>query len=253
MTYQHLTTKELEGWLNVNSKDVPSTVILQGTWPWEKIEQYAKKIFKFPKKISNLGNFMIGVRDGTKIGYMIVYGPGMAADMCYVLIKLGVKNIFLVGGIGALQKNIKIGDLIVSQQAITTQDGTSWFYSSKEIVNCDKKLLGDLKRVLEKKNVKNCFFGETLSISTLFAESKSWVNKWNKKGVLGVDMETSAVYTICKALDAKVIALLLVTDNVVSKEGTLVATDRNKEVGRVREKTGRLILDIVTETIKLVR
>lgn len=254
MTYQHLTTKEIEKWFNVKSEYIPRNVILHGTWPWEDtVENYANKFLKNPKKLSNLGNFVVGTHNGIKIGYAIIYGPGMAADISYILMKLGVKNIFLVGGIGALQTKIKMGDLIIPQESITLQDGTSQFYSKDAVVSCDKRLLKILKEVLKEKNIKDYHVGKTLSISTLFAESKKWVDKWNKEGVLGSDMETSAVYTISKMLGSRSLALLQVIDSLVLKDKTIDKLDANKEANKMRQERGRLMLDIVFEMIKMVK
>lgn len=254
MVYRELTISQIEKWLGIKKGEIPEHLILYASWPWplrkrlEEVRLYLKKPELVGEK--ELGNFWVGKMGNREVGFILVYGHGMAADMLYILIKLGVKYIFQTGSIGALQKNIKLFDLIIPTSAIKFE-GLSHHFFNQKTVKCDSQLLNVMKKILEKRNFTNFHTGKTISIDFLFAETKERVKKWSQEGFLGIDMETATTYAMCKLLKAKSIAILKVIDNLVRK-GELVSDLKNKAFEKRNEEMKIFIKHILKETISEV-
>jgi purine-nucleoside phosphorylase len=254
MPYRELTLKEIEKWIGIKRKHVPKHLVLYCTWLWpvKSRMKEMKRYLKNPKLVGEnaLGNYWIGTMNGKKIGFMIVYGHGMTADMLFLMSQLGVKYVYQIGSMGALQKNLDLFDIVIPEKA-TKLEGLAHISYGKEFVECDKKLLRMTEKILKEKDFRNYHIGNTISIDYLFAENMERVEKWQKEGLLAVDMETATTYAMAKLLKIKAIAVLRIVDSVV-KEGQLITDseyrNRRNEANRLKE----FVKDVVCELIREV-
>lgn len=118
---------------------------------------------------------------------------GIAAEELH---NIGVQAMIRIGSCGALQKGIGLGELIVVSGAVR-DDGASKAYV-KEIypAYADVKLLMCIMEAAEEKGVK---FREGIAHSHesfYHDENDAESEYWSKKGVLGADMESAALFTI---------------------------------------------------------
>ena len=253
MPYSELTTKEIENWMEIKREGVPKHLILYATWPWPHVKKIkeVRRYLKNPKLAAPnaLGNYWIGELDGKKVGFMLVYGHGMTADMIFIMAKLGVKYIYQIGTMGALQKSINLFDLIVPEKVIKFE-GLPYFFCKQKFVECDKKLLEITKDILEEKKFRNYYIGKTISIDFLFAETKKLVRELSKKRFLAADMETATNYAVSKMLGIKSIAILMIIDNAAKEEllSDLKYKIRKREIQRNR----KFVKEIVSEIIKRI-
>lgn len=150
---------------------------------------------------------------------------------------------------GALQKTINLFDLVIPEKAIKFEGMPHPFYKGK-FAECDRGLLEMTKRILEGKKFVNYHVGKTISVDSLFTETKQRVKERSNKGFLGVDMETATTYSIAKTFGAKAIAILRIVDSLV-KEGELISDlRRNKKWKAENKKLKKIVKNVVSEIIE---
>ena len=138
-----------------------------------------------------------------------------------------VEVIIRVGTCGSYQPNINLKDVLVCQGACTdsnwmSQYGLNGTFSA--IASYD--VLEEAVSVLKKHNYP-------------YDVDKDLWKRWARLGVMGVEMESYALYVNAAYLGKKALTLLTVTDNFV-KEGRLTAQER---------QTGLFnMIDIAVET-----
>jgi uridine phosphorylase len=136
--------------------------------------------------------------------------PVMAIAM-EELIAMGVKKFLSVGEAGSLQKDLKVGDIIVCDRAIR-DEGTSHHYIKPSKYAYPSKEL--TKRIIEnlEKNGLKYSVGTTWTIDTPYRETIEEVKKYQKEGVLAVEMEASAIFAVAEHKKVQAGSILTVSD-----------------------------------------
>ena len=138
-----------------------------------------------------------GFFKGVKI-MVVSTGIGGASTAIAVeeLKNIGVETLIRIGSCGALQKNIKLGELIIAKGAIR-EDGTSKAYVDNAYPAVADPFV--LMSLIESAKELNFIYHSGLirSHDALYADNGSELeNYWRQKGVLGSDMETAALFVV---------------------------------------------------------
>lgn len=134
---------------------------------------------------------------------------------------LGVKNMIRIGSCGALQPQVKIGDLILVSGAVR-DDGTSKTYIDPIFPAVpDSALLFACVNAAKAREYR-FHTGIARSHDSFYTDREEEIDAyWSKRGVLGADMETAALYTIGHLRGIRTMSIL---NNVVAfEEDTLDA------------------------------
>jgi uridine phosphorylase len=139
-------------------------------------------------------------------------GAPQAVMVLEKLIVLGAKKVILFGWAGSLDPTLEPGDLIVADEAVS-EEGTSRHYSEEDRPKASKGLLNDLSAALKGEGI---MFkqGPVWTTDAPYRETAEKVKRFQAEGVLGVDMETSALYTVGAFRGIEVAALLVVSDDL---------------------------------------
>ena len=133
-------------------------------------------------------------------------GAPQACDTVETLAALGVKNILAVGMCGAFDPRVKLGEIIAPEKAFV-EEGTSLHdYESIEYSKPDSGLLQLCSSTIQTRTYP-IVSSDAVYRQTFFKEEL-----WRQKGVVGVDMETSAVFSVSEYLGLKAAALLMASD-----------------------------------------
>jgi uridine phosphorylase len=146
-------------------------------------------------------------------------GPSTAIAM-EELIKLGAKRFVRVGSCGGNTKDIKLGDLIISD-SVVREDHTCLDYVPLQFpAIADPELLQAM--ISAAKGLKVRFHvGPSLSEDALYSETnKANKSYWRKFGVLAQDMEAATVLTLARIRGVKAASVLLVVDTLKDKDFT---------------------------------
>lgn len=128
------------------------------------------------------------------------------------LCQAGAKQVVRVGSSGALQPNIAIGDLIIAQGAVRDEGASQAYINASYPAFADFELVNLMKCYLSEKNFTH-HLGLVRSHDSFYRDDEMEICQyWHTKGILGADMETSALFTIGRLRKMKTAAIL---NNVV--------------------------------------
>lgn len=144
-------------------------------------------------------------------------GAPSAAVAVEELAAVGVETFVRVGTTGALQRGIEIGDTIVATGA-AKDEGTTKRYESETVPAVpDYEVLAALVETARGRD-EEVRIGPIATDDAFYAETEDYVEAWEAAGVLSVEMETAAIFTLARRKGLRAGAICTVDGNLV--EGT---------------------------------
>ena len=188
-----------------------------------------------------------GTYKGVKI---TVTSTGMgcpsAAIAAEELINIGAECLIRIGSSGALQPDLRVGDLMISTASMKNE-GTSKFYVPDVFPAVPDF---DLTRVLIDTAADLCpslgcryFYGINATDDAFYGETPEWIDKLSKLGCLNVEMESSAIYTVCHRRKKRAAMVSAVSGNLVTADVIYETTNHGLVEGWNNE------IQVVLETI----
>ena len=173
-------------------------------------------------------------------------GCPSAAIACEELINIGAKCLIRIGSTGALQPDIKIGDLIISTGSMKNE-GTSKFYVPDRfpaVPDFDlTRVLIDVAKEKQKELGYGLFYGINASDDAFYGETPEWIDKLSKLGCLSVDMESSAIYTVCHRRKVRGAMISAVSGNLVTND--VVYETKNERLYQGWEDEIQVVLESI--------
>lgn len=148
----------------------------------------------------------------------LILGPVMGASSLSIVLEvlksLGIEEIIGIGWAGKMSFKINRGDLFLPVKAYTMEGVSKFYFPKKRVFYPDKNLFKKLEKEMIKREI-SFKKGNILSVDApfIFERKKEFSEKWRKKAE-ALDMETSALFSISKSLQIKVIALHFIIDEV---------------------------------------
>lgn len=202
--------------INPKGVDIAETVLLPGDPLRAKFiaDTYLEDVVQFNSVRTMLG--FTGTYQGTPVSVM---GSGMGMPSIgiysYELINFfDARNVIRVGSIGAMQKDIDLYEIIVAASASTDSNFLEQYnlpgtYAPTASWTLLRAFMDEADRKGKKVHV-----GNILS-SDVFYNADSTVNeRWARMGVLGVEMESAALYSIAAYAGANALGVFTVSDNL---------------------------------------
>lgn len=181
---------------------------------------------------------------GTYKGKRIsVQGTGMGVPSISIYInelmaEYNVQKLIRVGTCGAIQKDVKVRDVILAQTACTDSKMNDIIFNGVTYApTANFELLLDAynKAVDKGKSVK---VGSVMTADMFYSEENQ-NEKLARYGVLAVEMETAALYTIAAKYGREALSILTVSDHIVTGEAT---------TAEERQTTFNEMIEIALET-----
>lgn len=163
-----------------------------------------------------------GTYKGKKVS---VQGSGMGVPSISIYVNelisaYDVKNIIRIGTCGSMQPNIHIRDLIIAMSATSDSNINRTKFGYIDFApTASFDLL--IKAYNKSKEMNfNVNVGSVYTSDNFYNEDPNEWKKLAKFGVLGVEMETAALYTIAAKYNVNALTLLTVSDSLVTGEAT---------------------------------
>ena len=142
-------------------------------------------------------------------------GCPSAAIAVEELANVGVESLIRVGTTGALQADIEIGDVVVATGA-AKDEGTTRRYERDTLPAVpDYDVLSGLVGAAETRS-EPVHVGPIASDDAFYAETDEYVEAWEEAGVLSVEMEAAAIFTLARRKGLRAGALCTVDGNLVA-------------------------------------
>ena len=155
-------------------------------------------------------------------------GCPSAAIVIEELVQLGVRKIMRVGTCGGLQPDLSMGDLIIALSA-TPADSTAAHYVGGEphAPTADFGLVHEAVHQAKQLG-KPVRVGPIVSSDLFYNPDEGQYERWSKRGVLAVEMEAAALFTVGALRGVQAGCLLIVSDIIVEGEFKRVTDDEMK-------------------------
>ncbi len=161
-----------------------------------------------------------------------VQGTGMGCPGATIvfeeLVQLGVTKLVRVGTCGGLQPHHALGDLIVALSAVSADSTAAHLVGNEP--HCPTAswslIHGAVHVAKEMKQAMHV--GPIVSSDLFYNPDEGQYERWSKRGVLAVEMEASALFTVGAIRGVESGCLLTVSDIVVEGEFTRISDDELK-------------------------
>ena len=195
--------------------DFAESVLLPGD-P-RRAEYIAENFFDKAKLVTGERG-MLGYTGTYKGGPVSVQATGMgcpsAAIVTEELIQLGAKNLLRVGTCGSYGQDMQLGDLVVATAA-TPQDRTVFNLTqgTPYAPAAHFDLVHAAYHAAEEAG-RRTFMGPIVSSDLFYDPEEDPRGKWSSLGVLAVEMEAAAIFTIAAMHGVRAGCLLTVSDTI---------------------------------------
>jgi DeoD family purine-nucleoside phosphorylase len=183
-----------------------------------------------------------GAYEGKQVS---VQGTGMGCPGATIvfeeLIQLGCTRLIRVGTCGGLQPSHALGDLIVALSAVPA-DSTAMHLVGNEphCPTASWRLVHEAVH-LAKGTGEQLHVGPIVSSDLFYNPDEGQYERWSKRGVLAVEMEAAALFTVGALRGVEAGCLLTVSDIVVDGAFTRISDD---ELRAAVDRMTRLALDV---------
>jgi purine-nucleoside phosphorylase len=168
---------------------------------------------------------MLGFTGTYKGRPISVQGSGMGVPSALIyyhelIVEYGAKNLIRVGTAGSFQKDVGLRDIVLAMAASTNSainDRT--FYGSHFAPTANFELFKKAIAYADQQNI-SIKAGNILTNDVFYEDDPDGFKKWADHGVLCVEMETAALYTIAAKHKVKALSILTISDSLVTRDYT---------------------------------
>lgn len=222
--------------------DIAETILLPGD-PL-RARHIAENLLQDVKCYSEVRGMLgfTGLYKGKRVS---VQGTGMGLPSLSIYVNelidhYGVKNLLRVGSCGSFQPNIKVRDVILAMSSCSESNFNHRTFKGMDFApTANFDLLSKVYNY-GKNKINNIHVGSILSADTFYNEDPEEWKLWARHGVLGVEMETSALYTIAARKQCRALSVLTVSDCFLT--GQITTADE-------RERTFTEMIDIALNAL----
>ena len=153
-----------------------------------------------------------------------VQGTGMGVPSISIYVNelinsYDVKTLIRVGTAGAIQKDVKVRDVILAMSASTDSQMNRLTFGG---IDYAPTANFDLLRKAYDAGVAK---GLQLKVGNVFTadhfyNDNSDLEKWARYGILAVEMETAALYTLAAKFNRQALSVLTISDHIITGEET---------------------------------
>jgi len=216
--------------------DIASTVLLPGDPLRAK---YIAENFLSNANCYNEVRGMYGYTGTYKGKRISVQGTGMGIPSILIYLNelitgYKAKNLIRIGSCGSMQPDIKIRDVVLAMSASTDSYINKIRFNGMDYApTADFNLLKRAHDIALEKCIP-IKIGSVFTTDTFYNDDPNSWKHWANYGVLAVEMETAALYTLAAKFKVNALSILTVSDCLVTREET-TSEERQKTFNQMVE------------------
>ena len=222
--------------VHIESKkeDIAKTILMPGD---PKRAEYIAKNFLTNAKLVNLVRGITAYTGYYKGKMVTVFPSGMGNPSIgiysYELFNFyDVENIIRIGSCGAYSEALKLNDIILVDNSISESTYSLVQSGDKSNKKMSSATLNDIILNTAKENNINIIKGDIYCSDVFYEQENNYIDKRNKYNVLGVEMETFALFSNANLLKKRASFLLTVSDSFCFKD-KLTSSEREKNLNKM--------------------
>ena len=166
--------------------------------------------------------------------------PSMSIYVTELIKDYGVKNLIRIGSCGAIKPEINLRDVILAEGASTDSQTNKLVFGGADFAAiANFELLLKAYNIVKEKKM-NVHVGNVLSSDIFYSDDPDFWKIWAKYGVLAIDMEATALYSIAAKYGVNALTILTVSDQIIRGEA---ASREERETGFSK------MIEIALETV----
>lgn len=242
-----MTRHEWMAAVGIAEHEVPEAVILEGSW-WLHERNRLRLPMLEPTRELAFPEMHLGTYRGNSVIYSCVYGAPRAVEPAHVFAMVGKPLLIQIGSCGALDGRVRTGDIVLPETAAIGEGASQYYLPGLTTASADAGLLAAARDAFSRRGF-TVHAGSHLTTSALFAQSSEVIERWRGHGYLGVDMETSAVFTVAQRYGLRAVSLLFAWDELLNGRTFL---DPYTDEEKARQDAANLaIFDVALELLEL--
>ncbi len=155
---------------------------------------------------------------------MMGTGMGIPTTSIYLYelaVNYGIKNVIRVGTMGAMVNSLEIGHLVLAMSASSDSNINRISFEGLDYApTANFELLSKAYQNAQTNKIPTTV-GSIFSTDVFYGTQENRWDNWIEHGILGVEMETSAIYTLAAKHNIKALSILSVSDNIITGESAL--------------------------------
>ncbi|MDR2375629.1 MAG: purine-nucleoside phosphorylase [Treponema sp.] len=200
--------------------DIAEAVLLPGDPLRAKF--VAETFFDKPVLYTDVRNILgyTGTYKGKRVS---VQGTGMGMPSLSIYVNelfkdYGVKRAIRIGTAGALQKELKLRDIVIAMSACTDSGANGIRFKGRSFAPTAS--FGLLKAAYDAARARGWEpkVGGVVSSDMFYTEDPDEWKLWAQYGVLAVEMETAELYTLAAKYGREALALLTISDSFITAQ-----------------------------------
>ena len=175
-----------------------------------------------------------GLFEGHRVSVM-ASGMGMPSAAIYIteLVRFyDVSTIIRVGTAGAYQPDLALRQIVAATDAVTNSNMPGLIGAPTPIAASPRML--EVAREVALRRSAEIHFGTVFTSDIFYEPDDDSQREQTARGVLAVEMETAALYSVCAVEGAEALSMFTLTDHLVTGEH-LSSDDRQRTVDQMLE------------------
>lgn len=216
--------------------EIAETVLLPGD---PRRAKWAAETFLEDVRPVNEVRGMLGFTGRWKGHSVSIHGTGMGMPSLSIYVNelirdYGARTLIRIGSCGAMQERIKVRDVVLAMTASTLSTPSRGIFRELNFAPCaDWGLLKAAAEAGERKGAR-VHVGGIYSSDVFYDERPDLNEQMTRHGILAVEMEAAELYTLAARHGRRALAVLTVSDHLVTHEA-LPSADRERSFGDMVE------------------
>lgn len=166
---------------------------------------------------SMLGDLYIAKRSKNRAGVMANFGGGapIVAELAEEFVVLGAKRMVLLTWGGALQPELKPGDIVICNRAIRDEGTSHHYLPPSKYIQASDELVERLANKIKNRG-RDLAIGTTWTTDAPYRETRSEVQQYQSEGVQTVEMESAGLFAVGKVRNVQTAAIVVVMDSLAN-------------------------------------
>lgn len=199
--------------VGLGADQVPDLVVVEGSW-WRRDREAQRLAVLTDVRELAAPDWWWGRWNGRRVVYACLYGAARAVEPVHILGQLGTRMVAVIGSCGGLQPQVLPGDLVLPTE-VTVAEGASAAYGGGATAHATPRLVSAAQAAARRREL-TVHTGRHLTTEVLLRQPPSLVAGWSAAGHLGVDMETSAVFSAAAWAGLECVSVLHAWDQLLA-------------------------------------
>jgi uridine phosphorylase len=170
------------------------------------------------------------LREGPNVGRVGVvegfgYGAPAAAIVLEELATLGARRFINLGMAGALPSEVGFGQVVLCTAAVRDEGVSHHYVPAARYAHPSPTLTAALRQVLAQRGA-SFVEGPTWTIDAIYRETVDEAMSYRDEGVITVDMESAALFTIAQVREVEIAAIFAISDHLLAGDEWQLSPDR---------------------------